>query len=325
MQQCIREGLAALAAMRDAGDKRAAMLVVAKSVDHGNRLIEAIEAVKQEKPEWAQFSNIQEIYNDTEKAQERIKALESDNTDIVVSVRMISEGVDVKRLRVGIYATDWMTRMFFIQFVGRFQRYEVRSPLDQAQHGVVVLPAYPLLLQWCRQIEQMVLASQIRFDGGEGGTPSDPNKEFVSSISSADELGLVYQGQDLDYDKSIVEMMCQRSSLCKTMAPAVVIQLAKDLGLANTNTSASRPSVDWRKRNKMIVNSVVQHLRYDHDFPDAELYSRVNGNANIHVGIPKVDALTPDAVLERRWQFLQKWLVRLVNQNHPDLFSKKAS
>jgi hypothetical protein len=324
MQQCIREGLAALASMRDAGDKRAGMLLVAKSIEHGNRLMAAIENIKQEKPEWMQFSNIQCIYNDSEGAQKRIKALEDDNTDIVISVRMISEGVDVKRLRVGVYATDWMTRMFFTQFVGRFVRYEVRSPLDQAQHGVIVIPAHPLLLQWCREVEQMILVSQIKLDGDEGGPPPERKNEFVSSVSAADELGLIYQGRDIDYDKAVVELMCQKSPLCKTMAAAAVIQLAKDFGFANSNTGSTPPPINWRKRNTMIVTSIVGHLRYDHDLPDSELYSRVNSRANGHVRIPKVDAMTPDDVLEKRWHFLQQWLVKIIGQRNPDIVDKAS-
>lgn len=40
----------------------------------------------------------------------------------IVSVKMISEGVDIPRLRVGIYATNCISELFFRQVVGRFIR-----------------------------------------------------------------------------------------------------------------------------------------------------------------------------------------------------------
>ena len=47
----------------------------------------------------------------------------------LVSVLMVSEGVDVPRLRVGVYATTARTELFFRQVVGRFIR---RTPAPQA-------------------------------------------------------------------------------------------------------------------------------------------------------------------------------------------------
>lgn len=40
----------------------------------------------------------------------------------MVSVQMVSEGVDIPRLMVGVYATNIRTRRYFIQWVGRFLR-----------------------------------------------------------------------------------------------------------------------------------------------------------------------------------------------------------
>ena len=40
----------------------------------------------------------------------------------MVAVRMVSEGVDIPRLAVGVYATSVSTALFFAQAVGRFVR-----------------------------------------------------------------------------------------------------------------------------------------------------------------------------------------------------------
>jgi superfamily II DNA or RNA helicase len=321
MGQCIREALAALARMREAGDRRAAMLVVGKDVSHGNRLIAAIERIKQERPEWEQFANIQEIYNDSEKAHNRIEALNKDNTDIVVSVRMVSEGVDVKRLRVGLYATNWLTRMFFIQFVGRFVRYEDR--LDHFQSAVVVIPAHPKLLKWTLEIEKMILASQIKLTPGDGGGVDERKVELVGVETNADGSGLIYRGEEFERSARLIEEMRTKSAFLMRLSDSEVIKLANDLGIVGGggNYGFEPPPINWRDRNNNLAGQIVRYMRANGE-SDKELFGRVNGAANAHVGIAKMDGLTPQDVLERRWMFLQGMLHDVLAKINPDLFAK---
>ena len=60
----------------------------------------------------------------------------------LVSVLMVSEGVDVPRLRVGVYATTARTELFFRQVIGRFIR---RTPAPKEQMAHVFLPSDPRL------------------------------------------------------------------------------------------------------------------------------------------------------------------------------------
>lgn len=318
--QCVREALQALTKMREAGDRRAAMLVVAKTVAHGNALIETIERIKQENPAWRQFANIQGIDNDTEKAHDRIKALENDNADIVVSVRMISEGVDIKRLRVGLYATDWMTRMFFIQFIGRFVRYENRPPLDDLQYAVVVIPAHPDLLKWTLEIEQMILASQIRLDG-EGPGHRDKINQLLGVETSADGSGLIYRGEEIERQTIIIKTLREKSSVFRNMPDSLVLKVANDLGIGGgkSGTTAEPPSIDWRTRNNTVAKNLVRIMRANGE-SDGELFARINGKANTHVGIPRMDAMTPDEVLQKRLVYLQEQLRHTLRDQNPDLF-----
>ena len=64
---------------------------------------------------------------------------------------MVSEGVDIPRLRVGVYATSARTELFFRQVVGRFIR-RTPAPKDQMSH--VFLPADPTLQRLAAQIEE---------------------------------------------------------------------------------------------------------------------------------------------------------------------------
>ena len=67
----------------------------------------------------------------------------------MVAVRMVSEGVDVPRLSVGVYATSASTPLFFAQAIGRFVR--SRMPGESAS---VFLPSVPVLLGLAENMEE---------------------------------------------------------------------------------------------------------------------------------------------------------------------------
>jgi superfamily II DNA or RNA helicase len=66
----------------------------------------------------------------------------------LVAVRMVSEGVDVPRLAVGVYATSVQTPLFFAQAVGRFVRARARG-----ETATVFVPSVPSLLGLAAELE----------------------------------------------------------------------------------------------------------------------------------------------------------------------------
>ena len=66
-------------------------------------------------------------------APARISRFAGDGSPWIVAVRMVSEGVDIPRLRVGVFATTTVTELFFRQVVGRLVRYQPGVP-DQLAH-----------------------------------------------------------------------------------------------------------------------------------------------------------------------------------------------
>jgi hypothetical protein len=66
----------------------------------------------------------------------------------MVAVRMVSEGVDIPRLAVGVYATSASTPLFFAQAIGRFVR--ARRPGETA---TVFLPSVGQLLELASEME----------------------------------------------------------------------------------------------------------------------------------------------------------------------------
>jgi superfamily II DNA or RNA helicase len=308
MEESCRQAVRKLKDMRDGGDSRAAMLVVAKNKSHGALMAKLMERVCV--AEGVSYT-IQEIYNDSTKAHDRIKDLNKDSTDIVVSVRMLSEGVDVKRLRVGLFATDWMTRMFFIQFIGRFVRREDR--LDDLQYAAIIIPAHIQLLDYANEIEQLIDAAPIIDENESDGLGVKPpvKSEFVSSTNQAGETGVIYRGEESEERALAEAFFGQAPSLRGLLNEMTAIKAAKEMGLNGSSPGPIKQSIqtDWSRKNDLMATAVVKRLPSDKT--DGELYAKVNGRANRAVGIFKKDKLTPESVLIRRHKFLQEWALQL--------------
>jgi len=62
------------------------------------------------------------VVSDFDDASRRISAFARSREPWIVAVHMVSEGVDIPRLRVGVFASNVVTEMYFRQFCGRFVR-----------------------------------------------------------------------------------------------------------------------------------------------------------------------------------------------------------
>lgn len=88
------------------------------------------------------------VLSDDPSASDRITEFAASQSRWLIAVRMVSEGVDVPRLAVGVYATSASTPLFFAQAVGRFVR--SRRPGETAS---IFLPSVPNLLKLASDLE----------------------------------------------------------------------------------------------------------------------------------------------------------------------------
>jgi len=88
------------------------------------------------------------VLSDDAGASARIEEFSASDDRWMVAVRMVSEGVDVPRLAVGVYATSTSTPLFFAQAVGRFVRARRRG-----ETASVFLPSVPVILEHAARLE----------------------------------------------------------------------------------------------------------------------------------------------------------------------------
>jgi hypothetical protein len=88
------------------------------------------------------------VLSDDPGATRKISSFADSQDRWMVAVRMVSEGVDVPRLAVGVYATSVSTPLFFAQAVGRFVRARRRG-----ETASVFVPSVPVLLGFAAELE----------------------------------------------------------------------------------------------------------------------------------------------------------------------------
>jgi superfamily II DNA or RNA helicase len=143
------------------------------------------------------------VLSDDPKATRRIGEFADSDDRWLVAVRMVSEGVDVPRLAVGVYATSASTPLFFAQAIGRFVR--SRRPGETAS---VFLPSVPVLLELASELEaerDHVLGKPHREKDGwddellaqanrTEDEPGEEEKAYTSLESSAELDQVIYDG-----------------------------------------------------------------------------------------------------------------------------------
>ena len=142
MGEVLRDGDARLSEVRADGHPDAGGLVIASDQDHARAIAARLASISGERPEL--------VMSDEPDASRRIADFASSDRRWLVSVLMVSEGVDIPRLRVGVYATAARTELFFRQVVGRFIR---TTPRPRRQMSYLLMPADPRLKALAHEIE----------------------------------------------------------------------------------------------------------------------------------------------------------------------------
>jgi superfamily II DNA or RNA helicase len=146
-EKMLLDANAYLISLRRRGDSDAAGLVVCIDCDHAADVAQHMDSnVLGFRPVVA-ASQLRDP-GDPNPAN-AIKFFRSSHDPWIVAVNMVSEGVDIPRLRVVVYLTNRLTLLSFRQIVGRVVR---KDPANVEDHGRVYVPADPRLVTMAHEI-----------------------------------------------------------------------------------------------------------------------------------------------------------------------------
>jgi superfamily II DNA or RNA helicase len=243
--------------------------------------------------------------SDDPEASDRIAQFAGGSSHWLVAVRMVSEGVDIPRLRVGVYATTTTTELFFRQAVGRFVRWR---PGLRRQQAYVFLPDDPRLRRWATQITEQRRHSLVRRSVERDEEVVAPEREqprdqlSLFAAISATPLDVDHGGEPAfdDVDPELDD--AGDGTLPVMLAPPPPLPGAAGDDLPTTAGTRQAQKRRLRAQNTDRVRALARFTGLTHQ--------KVNLELNQRAGIRSINEATV-AQLESRLRHADAWLHNL--------------
>jgi superfamily II DNA or RNA helicase len=241
------------------------------------------------------------VTSDDPNASAGIASFAAGSEPWLVAVRMVSEGVDIPRLRVGVYATTTTTELFFRQAVGRFVRW---TRGVARQRAWLYIPDDPRLRAHAAGVAEQRRHSLRRDGSGERPerddeptqTGDDVQMSLFAAISAV--ATDAREPDDLPYDPDPAHDEGDEIEL--TLAPPPPLAGVAAEGSAATLTRREEKQI-LRDANATVVRELVRRTGMTH--------GRVNAELNRLSGVRRVSEATI-AELERRLAAGDRWLAK---------------
>jgi superfamily II DNA or RNA helicase len=177
LQRILSEADGKLRAIRREGHRDAGGLVIAADSEHARRIAALLRQVTGRVP--------LVVLHAEPRAAAKLAAFTNSTDPWIVAVNMVSEGVDIPRLRVGVYATAAKTPLIFRQIVGRFVRTLPGRPADPSW---LYVPADPVLRDHAATIEQELRRALRRPGEEDAGLEAERAERRETERSDAPEF-----------------------------------------------------------------------------------------------------------------------------------------
>ncbi len=264
------------------------------------------------------------VLSDDTGASRRIEEFAAGDSRWLVAVRMVSEGVDVPRLCVGVYATSTSTPLYFAQAIGRFVRARRRG-----ETASVFLPSVPLILAHAGSMEVQrdhALNSKRSDDAGLDWSPEEnllaqanaPEQAldeqqgsfealesdalFDHVLFDAEQFGLgAVPGSPEEEDYLGLPGLLEPDQVAHVLRDRQRKQVSQGGGRqAAERVSAHRALAEHRKELNSLVSAYAQKSRQPHAIVHAELRRTCGG--------PELATATSEQV-RARIDTIRRWFV----------------
>lgn len=252
--------------------------------------------------------------SDDPAASKVIERYEKGDSKWLVAVQMVSEGVDIPRIGVIVYATRIRTEMFFRQVVGR----SVRKQGDEDDMCArVFIPSISQLLAFAAAIERTVDAvladeeSKVRraTAEGEGGQRTLPRTTEVIGSSTAAHAFTINSGDAFEEAELLhARRLGQQAGLPPGTEPSAIARLLRLGGTSAKPGKAPEPEVEQTlSERKGELRHLIKRKVSQLGRMTRKPYSHIHGDLNRAFGERTIDQATLET-LEERLVILDRWI-----------------
>ncbi len=251
--------------------------------------------------------------SDDPMASARIARFAASDDPWIVAVRMVSEGVDIPRLRVGVFATNTTTELFFRQALGRLVRWTRGLRTQRAWLYIPDDPRIRRLAEGIAEQRRHSLYKRRRPDDEEDGFASAEELSALDDVADDEQLSLfqamssvvtgvegVEDGDDDGEEPDLVWDDDGDESLEIPLPPLRGRRSgeAAAAGVAAARASLAETKSKLRKDNAALVAHLVAVTGKSH--------REVNAELNRRSGVRKVTEATADQ-LQKRLVAGERW------------------
>jgi superfamily II DNA or RNA helicase len=253
------------------------------------------------------------VTSDDPTASHRISRFADGIAPWLVAVRMVSEGVDIPRLRVGVFATTTSTELFFRQAVGRLVRW---TPGRKSQKAYFYIPDDPRLRTHAFQIADQRRHSLRRKDEDVDGLTEfaleQEASEFDAAMPDAEQMSLfsvisavatevVVHSPDFDDEPDPPDPDIAFLDDPDFLIDLDPVPLPGGGSVVGTGMSRREERERLREANADLARALVDRTGWTH--------AKVNAEMNRLAGIEKISQATIEQ-LQRRVRYGESWLRR---------------
>jgi superfamily II DNA or RNA helicase len=306
----LRDADQRLKEVRANGHPDAGGLVVCIDMAHAKRVAGILKKISHEEPTI--------VVSEDADASDRIKQYNKGNKRWLVAVKMVSEGVDIPRLRVGVYATTIISELTFRQIMGRLVRMmtdEGGNPSPEEQSAYLFVPREYQLITYAQRVKEErdhELAQEVEDvlggkPGGNGGSKPTQTTLFAP-------IGAEARVDDVFFDhQAIPQSEISAAAALREQSGVVVdpVQIAHLFRLAGKPLVAEQapciqpeqePVYAQKKKLRKLLKRLVAQLTQATDMDYSDVYTMLMQRD----GVRNPDAT--EAQLKARVDLVKTWL-----------------
>jgi len=255
------------------------------------------------------------VLSDDVDASQNILNFAAGDSEWIVAVRMVSEGVDIPRLCVGLFATSTTTELFFRQAVGRIVR-----KAGKTSEAMMFIPNDPRLVSHAQSMAHSRIHSLKKPDTDDGDGEmfkrDEPAFDPVDQGANDEQLSMfqVLSSTPIYSDNEVFKStQLKQDSFAEKNEPAptvIDIELPPLPLSAQSGSSQSYEEIVEMRKSRATLRQANTDLVHVLSGLTNETHAVVNSRLNKLVGIQSI-AKASNSQLEKRKKEANNWISSL--------------